>query len=85
MSKIIKIYSASWCHPCTLAKNLLTQLNQDYEEIDIEKEGISRKKLRDITGGMTVPQIIIHGKSIGGFDSLVELNQSGKLKKLLEK
>ncbi len=81
---MIKIYSTSWCPPCAAAKRMLTDMGQTFEEIDIEKEGISREKLNDITGGSTVPQIIINGKSIGGFDSLMRLNQDGTLKELLK-
>ena len=81
---MIKIYSTSWCAPCAAAKKMLTDMGQTFEEIDIEKEGISREKLSEITGGSTVPQIIINGKPIGGFDSLMRLNQDGTLKELLK-
>ena len=81
---MIKIYSTSWCPPCAAAKRMLTDMGQTFEEIDIEKEGISREKLNEITGGATVPQIIINGKPIGGFDSLMRLNQDGTLKELLK-
>ena len=81
---MIKIYSTSWCPPCAAAKRMLTDMDQTFEEIDIEKEGISREKLNEITGGSTVPQIIINGKPIGGFDSLMRLNQDGTLKELLK-
>lgn len=81
---MIKIYSTSWCPPCAAAKRMLTDMGQTFEEIDIEKEGISREKLSEITGGSTVPQIIINGKPIGGFDSLMRLNQDGTLKELLK-
>ena len=81
---MIKIYSTSWCPPCAAAKRMLTDMDQTFEEIDIEKEGISREKLSEITGGSTGPQIIINGKPIGGFDSLMRLNQDGTLKELLK-
>ena len=81
---MIKIYSTSWCPPCAAAKKMLNDLNQPFEEIDIEKEGISREKLKEITGGSTIPQIIINNQSIGGFDSLVALNQTGELQKILK-
>ena len=38
----------------------------------------------EITGGYTVPQIVINEKSIGGFNELIHLNNSGKLKILLK-
>ena len=53
-----------------------------YENINIEKENISREELQKITGELTVPQIIINDKVIGGFNELLQLNQSGKLKEL---
>ena len=54
-----------------------------YEEINIEKEGLNRDDLSTLTGGYTVPQIIINDNPIGGFNELLQLNQSGKLKKIL--
>ena len=55
-----------------------------YENIDIEKQGLSRDDLAQIIGGHTVPQIIINDKAIGGFNELLQLNNSGKLKELLK-
>jgi len=81
---MIKIYSTAWCGPCKSAKRLLDNLGQSYEEINIEEHNISREKLMEITGGMTVPQIIINGKPIGGFNQLLQLNQSGKLEEMLK-
>tara|TARA_Y100001970_G_scaffold119318_1_gene148037 strand:- start:1985 stop:2242 length:258 start_codon:yes stop_codon:yes gene_type:complete len=78
---MVIIYSASWCAPCKYAKKLLDDKNISYEEIDIEKEDISRQKLQKLTGGLTVPQIIINNKCIGGFDNLLMLEQTGELKK----
>ncbi len=54
-----------------------------YEEVNIEEQGISREELVNITGNHSVPQIVINGTFIGGFDKLLQLNQSGKLKELL--
>ena len=36
--------------------------------------------MRDLTGGTTVPQILINGTPIGGFTELVELDTAGQLK-----
>jgi len=55
-----------------------------YENIDIEEQGLSRDDLAKITGGHTVPQIIINDEAIGGFNELLQLNSSGKLKELLK-
>ena len=58
-------------------------MDMSYENIDIEEQGLSRDDLVKITGGHTVPQIIINDKAIGGLNELLQLNNSGKLKKLL--
>ena len=55
-----------------------------YKNIDIEEQGLSRDDLAKITGSHTVPQIIINNKAIGGFNELLQLNNSGKLKELLK-
>ena len=81
---MVKIYSTSWCSPCKMAKRILDERGTSYKEINIEEENISREKLKEITGGMTVPQIIINNNCIGGFDQLFALHQSGELDSLLQ-
>ena len=81
---MIKIYSTSWCPSCNLAKQLFDSKGLKYEEINIEELGMSREELAKLTGGMTVPQIVINQNNIGGFDKLLMLNQSGELEEMLE-
>ena len=80
---MIIIYCTNWCGPCIAAKKFLDDMSLSYEEINIEEEGLSRDDLAKLTGGSTVPQIIINDNPIGGFNELLQLNQSGKLKELL--
>ena len=82
---MVIIYSTSWCPSCVSAKRLLESKNIAYKEINIEQENISREQLTEISGSGTVPQIMINNKSIGGFDNLLQLDQSGNLNKLLNK
>ena len=77
---MIKMYTITVCPYCTAAKRLLTERGYKYEEINIEHEGISREKLVELTGGRSVPQIIMNGKPIGGYDNLLALDQKGELK-----
>ena len=76
---MIKIYSTTWCPSCVAAKQLLRSKGVEFTEINIEEEGMTREDLAELTGGATVPQIVIGDKSIGGYDSLMTLNQEGKL------
>ena len=79
MKRKILIYSTSWCQPCKLAKKLVQERGLDFQEIDIEEKGWSREDLFDITGGRTVPQVVINDDTIGGYDDLVKFDQEGKL------
>ena len=74
-----KIYIITVCPYCSAAKRLLKDRGFEYEEINIEHEGMSREKLVKLTGGRTVPQIVINGKPIGGYDNLLALDQKGEL------
>ena len=76
---MIKIYSTSWCGPCKNAKQLLDERGLSYDEIDIDEIGWSRDDLYDLTGGRTVPQIVIDEKPIGGYGDLLKLDREGKL------
>ena len=78
-----KIYTTSWCPSCVSAKNLLTELNIDFEEINIEEKNISRLDLQELSGGHTVPQICINGKFIGGYVELQDLYQNGGLLEII--
>ncbi len=75
----IKIYTTNWCSYCNFAKRYFDEEGQSYEEINIEEEGISREKMMKITVGMSVPQIVIDGKPIGGYDELMKMASAGEL------
>ena len=76
---MIKIYSTNWWGSCIAAKKLLDDKGLSYKEINIEIDKISRENLVDLTGGYTVPQIVIDNVPIGGFEQLLILNQKGEL------
>jgi len=76
---MVKIYSTSWCSSCIYAKRLLSERGLEFEEINIEEKGWSRDDLFELTGGRTVPQIIIDEKPIGGYDDLLKLDSIGEL------
>ncbi len=79
----INMYVTTWCPHCTQAKRLLKSLGQEWKEINIDKEGMSRRDLAKLTGGHTVPQIVIGDQPVGGFSNLFALHQSGKLHVML--
>ena len=80
---MIKIYTTNWCPSCNAAKSLLDSIDIAYKEINIEEKKFSRAQLEELTGGYTVPQIIINNKCIGGYEKLLYLYQNNKLQEIL--
>ena len=75
----IRIYSTRWCGYCVRAKALLDAKGIEYEEVLLDGDPAFRRNLFDLTGGWTVPQILIDGAPIGGFTELWRLDKSGGL------
>jgi glutaredoxin 3 len=77
--KPIRIYSTRWCGYCVRAKALLKSRGLEFEEISLDDDPAFRQKLFDLTGGWTVPQILIGDEPIGGYSELWQLDKSGRL------
>ena len=75
----IRGYSTRWCGYCVRAKTLLENRGIEYEEISLDDDPAFRQKLFDLTGGWTVPQILIDGRPIGGYTELWRLDRDGRL------
>ena len=74
------MYTTTWCGYCVRAKALLDRLGLPYEEIRLDDaDPAFRQKLQDLTGGWTVPQIVIDGRPIGGYTELWRLEREGRL------
>ena len=80
----IEIYSKNTCPYCTMAKRLLESKGQEYEEINLNQHPERTDEMMERTGGkMTVPEIFIDGKLVGGYDGLAALETAGELDALL--
>ncbi|MHB8470455.1 MAG: glutaredoxin 3 [Gaiellaceae bacterium] len=79
----IQIYTTPWCGYCVRAKALLDAKGLAYDEIDLDGDPAFRQTLHDLTGGWTVPQILIDGAVVGGYTELWRLDRAGRLDELL--
>ncbi len=77
------MYTTRWCGYCVRAKTLLDGKGLEYDEIHLDEDAHFRQTLQDLTGGWTVPQILIDGKPIGGYTELWRLERDGALDALL--
>ena len=79
----VVMYSSSLCGFCFRAKRLLDSKGIAYKEISVDGRGDIRQQMMQLTGGRTVPQIIINGNAIGGCDELYLLDRQQQLDTLL--
>jgi glutaredoxin 3 len=79
MAARVRMYTTRWCGYCVRAKQLLEDKGLEYEEISLDDDPAFRRHLFDLTGGWTVPQILIDGQPIGGYTELWRLDRSGEL------
>ena len=79
----VLIYTKKTCSYCDHAKKLLNEKKISFQEIAVDIDSEKRAEMEKLSGRRTVPQIFINGKSIGGYDDLSALAQSGQLDILL--
>ena len=80
----VEIYTKTFCGFCIRAKRLLDMKKVAYDEYSVDFGGEKKAEMVDRAGGrMTVPQIFVDGRHIGGCDELMALEQQGTLDELL--
>lgn len=70
----IRIYSKDNCPWCVKAKELMNKLHLPYTELKLGTE-YTREELRELIGEhlpLTVPQIFVYNKRIGGYEDFVD-------------
>lgn len=77
------MYSKTFCPYCSRAKALLDSKGVAAEEYNIDGGGPKRDEMMNRSGRMTVPQIFIDGRHVGGCDDLFALERAGKLDPML--
>ncbi|KAJ7942473.1 Glutaredoxin family protein [Quillaja saponaria] len=71
---------------CCSVRMILKGFRVLVDERDISMDSMYRKELQSVLGGKSVslPQVFIRGKHIGGAEEIKQLNEVGELSKLLE-
>uniref|UniRef100_A0A7N0RG76 Glutaredoxin domain-containing protein n=1 Tax=Kalanchoe fedtschenkoi TaxID=63787 RepID=A0A7N0RG76_KALFE len=75
---------------CTQARTILELQRVVFDERDVSLHAEFLKELKDMLGGkceeggvVNVPKLFVKGRYVGGVDELVELNETGRLNRLL--
>ncbi|GGZ61836.1 hypothetical protein GCM10008101_14960 [Lysobacter xinjiangensis] len=80
----IVIYTTAVCPYCVAAKNFLQSKGQTWEEVRVDTNPDIRRKMTEMTGRTSVPQIFINDTHVGGYDDMIALHRKGGLEPLLE-
>jgi glutaredoxin 3 len=70
----IRIYTKDNCSWCVKAKELMNNIGIPYTELKLGVE-FTREELRELIGEhlpLTVPQIFVYNKRIGGYEDFLE-------------
>ena len=75
----VEIYTTGNCAYCLAAKMLLKQKGYGYEEIRVDNDPQRLQEMLARTQRRAVPQVMIDGVLIGGFEELTEAERAGRL------
>lgn len=62
------IYTSTLCPVCAMVKTFLNTFEVPYKEINVDINPVAMFRLISKTGRLSVPQTIINGKRISGFN-----------------
>jgi monothiol glutaredoxin len=67
------------------AVHLLKTLGAEFKDVNVLADPAIRQGIKDYSNWPTIPQVYIDGQFVGGSDILMEMYESGELKKLIDK
>jgi glutaredoxin 3 len=79
----VTVYTKRNCSYCVRAKALLSKKGVAYAEVSVEGDDALRAWLVEKSGQLTVPQVFVGERSLGGFSDLDALDREGRLDPIL--
>jgi len=79
----VVVYTTEPCSFCTRVKMLLRSREIDFREINLAGDPSAVVELAEKTGMMTLPQVLIDGILVGGYQETAAADRSGLLADLL--
>lgn len=79
----VTIYTRPWCGYCSRAKAVLDRLDVPFDEIVLGGDpALERDMIRRSNGRLTVPQVFVRDRHVGGSEELALLAHRGGLEEL---
>ncbi|MDX6647900.1 MAG: glutaredoxin 3 [Miltoncostaeaceae bacterium] len=76
----VVLFTTERCSFCDRVKMLLARKGVSYDEVYLPRDDMeSRRQLVRITGRYTLPQVIVDGNPLGGWEDLRRLEDAGDL------
>jgi glutaredoxin 3 len=80
----VVLFTTDQCSFCDRVKVLFARRGVTYDEVEVPRDDMeSRRQLVQITGRYTLPQVIVDGTPLGGWDDLRRLDEAGELDRVL--
>lgn len=79
----VEMYFKSTCPYCIRAEALLRSKGIEAKIYNLDAGGPKRDEMIERSGRMTVPQVFIDGRHVGGCDDLFALEREGRLDPML--
>jgi cysteine synthase A len=88
----VVMFALEWCEFCWSVRKLFAKLGIAYRSVDVDSVefqkddfgGRIRAVLADRTGQMTMPQIFVDGRHVGGCTDLFDAWRNGALRRQLD-
>jgi glutaredoxin len=64
----VTLYATANCDPCDLVRNLLQKRTIPFTEKDVTNDGALQNELRERSGILTVPTVLIGDKTLRGYE-----------------
>ena len=89
----VVMFALEWCEFCWSVRQLFARLGIGYRSVDLDsveyqegdRGGKIRAVVRDLTGAMTIPQVFVGGKPMGGCTEVFDAFKSGALQAELKR
>ena len=81
--RTVTVYTTDGCGFCTRVKMLLNARGIDFREENLAGKPEAVIELSEKTGMMTLPQVMVGGVLVGGYDETAAADASGMLADLL--
>lgn len=79
----VTLYTTATCPFCVATKNFLKSRDFSWTEVRVDLDPQAREAMVATTQRTSVPQIIINGVHVGGFDDMIAMDRRGALMPLL--